>query len=212
MADQIVFKKIGNEAEYQSDTTGTSQIVAAVPIGATPAGGNSIGAVSSNSVVRSATITRPADTTAYAANDVISTLAGAVLEFSGMARAVGGTGTIVRARLMTDQSTMIARCRLHLFHTAPTAIADNSPYTMLYANAANRIGSIDFPALNTEGTGSTGAGAMRPSYDGAYAPPNLWYQCAAADTKLYGILEIKDAATPASAQNFFIELGADGLN
>ena len=176
-------------------------------------GSSTTNPVSTNSVVSSATITRPADTTAYAAKDVVSTLAGAVIEFTGMARANAGTGTIVRARLMTSQKTNVALYRLHLFHTAPTAIADNSPYLLLYANAANRIGSIDFPALSTEdSTNSTAAAGMRPSYDGSYNAPNLWYKCATADTKLYGILETLSAFTPDSAQTFFIELGADGLS
>lgn len=179
---------------------------------ALPAGTNSIGAVASNSVLSSATVTRPANTDAYAAKDVISTAVGAVIEFSGMARANGGTGTIVKARLMTNQSTNTASYRLHLFHTQPTAIADNSPYAMLDANKANRVGMIDFPAAATEGTGSDAAATMRPSSDGSYPPPNLWYKCAANDTKLYGILETVGAFTPASGQTFFIELGADGLS
>ena len=200
-------------ATQQVDGSFTDHVIVEAVSGPLPAGTNSIGAVSSNSVVQSATITRPADTTPYAARDVISTTLGAVIEFPNMARANAGTGTIVRARLMTSQKTNVALYRLHLFHTAPTAIADNSPYTLLYANAANRIGSIDFPALGTEDpTNSTSAAGMRPSYDGSYNAPNLWYKCATADTKLYGILETLSAFTPDSAQNFFIELGADGLS
>lgn len=179
---------------------------------AIPAGTNSIGAVASNSVLSSATITRPTNTDAYAAKDVISTAVGAVIEFSGMARSNGGTGTIVKARLMTGQSTNTAQYRLHLFHTAPTPIADNAQYAMLVANQANRVGMIDFPACSTEGTGSDAAATMRPSSDGSYPPPNLWYKCAANDTKLYGILETIGVFTPASAQTYFIELGADGLS
>lgn len=176
------------------------------------AGTNSIGAVASNSVLSSATVTRPSDTTAYAAKDAIGPTVAAVIEFAGMARANGGTGTIVKARLMTNQSTNTAQFRLHLFHTAPTPIADNSPYTLLAANQANRVGMIDFPACSTEGTGSDAAASMRPSSDGSYPPPNLWYKTASADTKLYGILETLTAFTPASAQTVFVELGADGLS
>lgn len=179
---------------------------------AIPAGTNSIGAVASNSVLASATVTRPTNTDAYAAKDVISTAVGSVIEFAGMARANGGTGLIVKARLMTSQSTNTAQYRLHLFHTAPVAIADNAQYAMLAANQANRVGMIDFPACSTEGTGSDAAATMRPSSDGSYPPPNLWYKCAANDTKLYGILETLSAFTPASGQTFFIELGADGLS
>lgn len=170
--------------------------------------GKMMAVASSAAVVASATITRPADTTAYAARDVISTGAGAVLTFANMGRVVGGSGIILRARMLTDQKANVSSHRLHLFSVAPTAIADNSPYLLLYANAANRIGMIDFPAMATEDpTNSTAAAAMRPSSDGAYPPPNLWYKCAAADTALYGILETLSVFTPASAQNYFIELG-----
>ena len=170
--------------------------------------------VSSNSVLASATITRPANTTAYDAKDAISdsTSAPTVITFSGMARVNAGAGTIVKARLITNQSTNVSQFRLHLFHTAPTPINDNSPYTMLWANRDKRIGMIDFPAATTEYSTSDCAAAMRPSSDGSYPPPNLWYKCASADTKLYGLLETLSAFTPASEQVFFIELGADGLS
>lgn len=153
-----------------------------------------------------ATFTRPSDTTAYTAKDVVSTGAGALLTFANVVAVAGGSGVIIKARLMTDQSTNTASYRLHLFHTAPTAIADNSPYTLLYSHAGNRVGMIDFPACATEGTGSTAAASMRPSSDGNSLPPNLAFKCAAASTTLYGILETLTAFTPASAQNFFVEL------
>lgn len=173
--------------------------------------------VSSSSVLVAGTVnggafTRPADTTAYAAKDVVSdsTSTPHVITFAGMGRVNGGSGTIVKARLMTSQKTNTASYRLHLFHTAPTATNDNSPYLYLYANAANRVGMIDFPAFNTEDpTNSTAAGSMRPSSDGSYGPPNLWYKCAANDTSLYGVLETLTAFTPDSAQTFYPELGAE---
>lgn len=181
-------------------------------VDALPAGTNSIGAVFSNSVISSATVTRPSDTTAYAAKDVISTALGAVIEFAGMARNNGGFGSLVKSRVMTNQSTCIASLSLHLFNAAPTAIADNAQYTMLWANRDKRIGTIRFPALSTGGTGSDAAAAMRPSYDGAYSIPDIRYQCAANDTKLYGILTTEDIFTPASGQLFFIEHTADWLS
>ena len=156
-------------------------------------------------------LTRPADTTAYTAKDVVSdsTSAPSVLTFADFARVNQGSGIIVRARLMTDQKTCTAGFRLHLFHTAPTAINDNSPYLLLYANAANRIGMIDFPAMTSEdATNSTAASTMRPSSDGSYGTPNLWYQAASASRAIYGILETTSAFTPASGQKFFIELAA----
>lgn len=154
-------------------------------------------------------LTRPADTTAYAAKDVVSdsTSAPTVLTFANFARVNAGTGIIVKARIMTSQKTNTAQFRLHLFHTAPTAINDNSPYLMLYANAANRIGMIDFPAMSSEDpTNSTAAATMRPSSDGSYSTPNLVFKAASASRVVYGILEAVTAFTPDSGQLFYIEL------
>ena len=170
-----------------------------------------LGTVASNVSKVGVELTRPADTTAYTAKDVVcgSTGSPSVLTFADFARVNQGSGIIIRARLMTDQKTCTAGFRLHLFHTAPTPIADNSPYLLLYANAANRIGMIDFPAMTSEdSTNSTAASTMRPSSDGSYGTPNLWYQAAAASRAIYGILETTSAFTPASGQKFYLELAA----
>ena len=54
--------------------------------------------VGGKSVQKSASFTRPADTTAYAANDAIadSTTAPTLLSFANCANAVGGQGYIVK--------------------------------------------------------------------------------------------------------------------
>jgi hypothetical protein len=162
------------------------------------------GVASGNTAMVAVTLARPADTTAYAALDAIanSTSAPVVLTFANLARVNAGSGYIVKARLMTDQAANTARFRLHLYHTAPTAINDNAAFTELWANRANRIGYIDFDACTTEGAGSNAAGALN-------ATARLAFVCAAASTTLYGLLEARDAFTPASAQNFFVELTAE---
>lgn len=164
--------------------------------------------ISSSSVRVGVEITRPNDTTAYIAKDVISTsnTSGTLIIFSNFSRANGTSGIISRARLMTNQSTNIAQYRLHLFHTAPTAINDNLPYLVQYTNANNRIGMIDFPAMNTESASSNAAMTMRPSSDGSYPPPNLWFTTDANDRNIYGMLETLSAFTPAANQKFYIEL------
>lgn len=168
------------------------------------AGENHLGEVGGNMSAVAVTLTRPADTNAYIAKDTISdsTSSPNYLTFSNVARVNQGTGYIIFARLLTDQSANIARYRLHLFHTAPTAINDNSPYTLLWANRASRIGYIDFEACQTEGSGSDMANSQ-----------NTWvrlaFQCASGSRAIYGILELLDAFTPASAQNFYIELRAE---
>lgn len=208
----------GDFVPMQVNADGKLKVDAAVSVDAITIGdveikndaGNPI-PVSSGAIVVGVELTRPADTTAYTAKDVVSdsTSAPTVLTFANFARVNAGSGIIVRARLMTDQKTNTAQFRLHLFHTAPTATNDNSPYLMLYSNAANRIGMIDFPAMTSEdSTNSTAAATMRPSSDGAYGPPNLWYQAAAASRAIYGVLEAVTAFTPASGQKFYIELAA----
>lgn len=150
-------------------------------------------------------LTRPSDSAPYAAKDAVSdsTSAPTVLTFAGMARVVGGSGYVTKARLMTNQSTNVARFKLHLFHTAPTAINDNAPYTLLWANRAVRLGAIDFDATQTEGTGSDAASALNTTI-------RLAFVCAAASSSLYGILETLDVFTPASGQLFYVELTAEG--
>lgn len=175
----------------------------AVTVAMLGGGGGTGGAISvvGNLISVNTSFARPADTTAYAALDTVSPATTANLTFTNIARVSGGSGYIVKARLMTNQSTNIARYRLHLFHTAPTAIADNAPYTLLFANAANRVGHIDFPALATEGTGSNSA---RSSVDTV----RLGF-ITSGGRDLIGILETLDAFTPTSGQQFFIELMGD---
>ena len=160
--------------------------------------------VGGHTVVSQAEFTRPENTTAYDALDTVcnSTGSPAVLTFANVARAAAGSGYITSGRIMTSQTTCTARFRLHLFNVTPTPIADNAPYTMLYANRASRIGVLDFGACRTEGAGSTAANQQN-------IIDRMPFVCAAASTTLYGILETLDAFTPASAQTFFVGLGVE---
>lgn len=149
-------------------------------------------------------VTRPANAAPYAAKDVIdvSTSAPAGFVFQNLARYAGGSGYIVKAQVLTDQKTNTARYRLHLFNAAPTYINDNDPYLALYANAASRVGTIDFDAAATEdATNSTAAISQNTSV-------RLPFVCN-ADAHLYGILETLDIFTPASGQKVTVKLTAD---
>ena len=166
---------------------------------------NHIGEVGGRTVRVAATFARPADTSAYAALDTVSTSTSApvVITFSGMARINAGSGYITKARIMTDQKTNSARYRLHLFHTAPTLTNDNAAFPLLWADRANRVGKIDFSPMTTEdATNSTCAESLNEAV-------RLSFTCEAANTALYGILETLDAFTPASGQNFYISLTAE---
>ena len=156
--------------------------------------------VGGKSVQKTVSIVRPADVTAYAANDAIadSTSAPTLLEFTGCANAVGGQGYIVKTRLLTNQKTCTARFRLSLYHTAPSPVNDNAPKPMLYANKDKLIGHIDLDPCNTEDTSSDAAFVMSTTL--------IPYVCAVTGTSIYGILTTLDAFTPASAQQFYVEI------
>lgn len=169
-------------------------------------GGTAVGSgnplpVGGKSVQKSVSFTRPADVTAYAVNDVVanSTSSPTLMEFTGCANANAGQGYIVKARLMTDQKTCTARFRLAFYHTAPTAINDNAAKTMLFANKDKLIGRIDLDATATEdATNSTGASVQSTTL--------LPYVLASGSTSIYCILSTLDAFTPASGQQFYLEI------
>ncbi len=152
-------------------------------------------------VASSASFTRPADTSAYQAQDVVSnsTTAPSVLTFADVARLNGGSGLILSARHIKNSTTVTgASYRLHLYRSAPAAINDNAPFTLLFANRANRVGFIDF----THGSGGAGSDASNALTTFA----NLPFVCAAGSRNLFGILTMLSAYTPASAEQHFIEL------
>lgn len=152
-------------------------------------------------VTSTAQFTRPSDTTAYAAQDVVSdsTTAPTVLTFANVARANGGSGLILSARhIKSSTTTSGASYRLHLYKAAPTAINDNAQFSMLYANRLTRIGFIDF-IHQGGGTGSDASHALAPNI-------NLPYLCDASLASLRGILVVTSAYTPVSGEQHMIEL------
>lgn len=144
--------------------------------------------------------TRPSDTTAYAAQDVVSnsTSAPTLLQFSGAARANGGSGIIISARHLKS-STVQANFRLHLYRSNNvSAVNDNAQFPLLFANRTNRIGFIDF----NHGTGGTGS-------DSSHALAtfvNLPFVCDAATSSLFGMLVTPTGYPPISGEQHFIEL------
>lgn len=149
------------------------------------------------------TIARPNNATPYAAKDVVGENPAALLTFTGLALAGGGGGRIVKARLATDKKDEVGAYRLHLFNAPPTPIVDNSPFLLLYADVAKRIGSIDFAALTTEdATGSTMAESLN-------ATVSLPFVAAVGNQGLYGVLVALGTPTPAANQAWYVELLAD---
>lgn len=182
--------------------TGSGNLKTAVQE-ALPAGENHIGATGGHTVQAQATLTRPADTALYTANDAVAnnTTAGSVtpLEWT-LARVSGGGVTIQRARLITSKASMTARFRLWLFTSSPTVTAgDNAAFAVTLANADARIGYIDFSTIVSGSDCTDYYGTLVTNGPAAVVP---------AATKIYGLLQTLDGWTPDSGQSFKISLAA----
>lgn len=153
------------------------------------------------------TLQRPADTNAYAVNDVISSSTSApaaiVFDLANAGVPAGGSGYLVKLRALTNNKNWTARLRIHLYKSAITPGNDNSAFGLLWANRANRIGFIDVPSFSTaDSTASDSANSLIPDLRFAF-------KLAQGETRLWAIIQILDAGTPTSGQNFFFSVLVD---
>ena len=142
------------------------------------------------------TLTRPADTTAYAAGDAItdSTSAPTPLEFTRVCGSNGRT-IIIRNIVIAQSGANVAALQLHLFKKSPTATNDNSAFDVSAADNLNSIGYIELT-----GEGSTSSSVL---ITGAIAKQ---FKLEPDTTSVYGLLKVKEALTPISAETFTITL------
>lgn len=160
-------------------------------------------------VILTGTFTRPSNASGYTAQDVVSTQAGSLITLApitdGDDTTTGQSFIIKTARLETNNATVTnGTFRLYIYrsNTDVTPIADNSPYTLLTADKAKRVGYIDF-TLATAGSGSDSAEAF-------VADANIAVRATSGD--IYGVLVATGAYTPSSAQVFYIELHTHQLD
>jgi hypothetical protein len=149
-----------------------------------------------------ATVTRRADTTQYAINDVVcnSTSKPSVIVFSNVARVADCGGRITGAKLTKDNTSVTsALFRLYLYNDKIDAIADNLPHKLLAANAGKRLGYIDFSMQQTSGAGSDCVEDVQQGL-------NLEFVTTNNTQSLYGLLVALATYTPASGEVFTVEL------
>lgn len=152
-------------------------------------------------VITAPTLTRPADTTAYASGDLVanSTVAGSVvpLEFD----VGGGSGMVRKIRMRTNRTsggTTNAVFRVHLFRTAPTvAGGDNAAFNP--ANAANYLGAMDVVLTDQFSDGAVGSGVPAVGSEINYSLPD-------SSTKLFGLIRAGAAYAPASGEQISVAL------
>ena len=169
----------------------------ALQSGAVPVGDNSGSLTVDGKAYRAAvTLTRPSNTTAYAAGDVVgvadsgtpANAGSAIITLSSIGPA-GGSVLIQSVRLMIGNSTAPASAfRLHLYTESPTAILDNAAFDLVAGDVGKYAGYIDLPAPQDFG----GIAVTQSDYAGTLV------KLAAASTTLYAILEARSAYTPAS--------------
>ena len=154
----------------------------------------------------SASVTRPANTTAYADGDAVSTVTtDAHLEFEGAVRKQGGrmSGTINSARITSSANQVtLPAMDLWLFNADITETADNAAFAPTDAEALSRIGFIQFPEADWEPL-NRGAGANGNAGCEVHGL-NIVFQSVAPT--IYGQLVVRNAYTPVSGEVFTVEL------
>ena len=121
--------------------------------------------------------TRPSDTTAYAAEDVISesTSAGTTWKFADVVYSDGAGGVIVKAVVQCDDTDITPKVTLYLTNVTPTGeLDDNKANTNpVYATESdNYQGRLDFPALDD--LGGPSEAELVPGDPGMPKPSSAW--------------------------------------
>jgi hypothetical protein len=146
-----------------------------------------------------ATITRPSNTTAYTAGDVVGDTGGSAIISLTAAGPAAGFLLIQSVSLVFSDSTVpsgMGAFRLHLYSATPTAIADNAPFDLVSGERTNYMGYIDLPT--PQDFGST-------LYTQVDYPGRL-IKLASASTSLFAELETRGAYTPASASTIAVRI------
>jgi hypothetical protein len=189
---KVVTNCAGMSPQYDA---GGVNLLTMAPDGTLCSGGSSGGAGRFDTT--SATVTRPADTTAYASGDIIcaSTTAGSCTPMTlAVARIADKGFAIFRVRLSkTNTSTTNASFRVHLYRTSPTPtngdngawLTTNSTYMGCFDVTMDKAFSDAAKGVGTPCTGNQIIGL--PS---------------SGTQNIFAVLEARAAYTPASGETF----------
>lgn len=191
MANGRLWASVVNEAG--------AAIIGKVGIDQTTPGTTDRVTVGYKTVTVDANFTRPADTTAYAANDAVtnSTSAPTIITLSNMARLSGGSGVILDAMLIDESNpATVGSFDLMLYDTTFTPNNDNAAFTPSTTVQRTFVGRISFNTQIVSGTNSQ-----------AYHVTglNIGFTCVGS-ANLFAELVARNAYTPASAGRFDIRL------
>lgn len=142
-----------------------------------------------------ATVTRPADTTAYTAGDVVSDTPGTRFTFTGLPKYVG-EGALLQTAVVID-SVLAATppdLELWLFDADIAAIADNAAFAPTDAELLNLVAIVPLATASFK-KGTVNQACVSQNIGASFK----------ADT-LYGVLVVRNAYTPASGEVFKVVL------
>lgn len=150
-----------------------------------------------NLISTSTSFTRPADTTAYAANDLVanSTTAGSVVPMSFTIPKLSGFKLYKVSIARSNATVTNAKFNLHLYGLSPTCSnGDNGAWL---TTASNWLGSFAVDGSTQTFSDTSTAYAISATYPFLLLP---------AGRTIYGLLQATAAYTPASAEVFTVTL------
>lgn len=156
---------------------------------------------------RSATYTRPSDTNAYAAGDVIadSTSAPTILTFAGATTGKASPSIIQHALIVTSASVATKPdLELWLFDTTIVMDNDNAVFTPTDAELLTLIGVITFAVADFKvGDATVGAGGNAICEAKSLGVP---FNSTTSSNDLFGVLVVRNAYVPVSGEIFTVRL------
>jgi len=179
-----------------------------MPLSTTSTGGT-VGGIVVSGVTRTpqATLTRPADTTTYAAGDEISNngTAPTAFAFGGL----GPSGVITRAQMwQSANQTLAVSAELWIFRgtAAPAPNNDNAAFAPGTAQLANLVGIVPF-STSYNGAGTAGSGTAGNRVWVA-ANLNIPYDTTNNNGTIWGRAVVRNAYVPVASEVFAFTLGA----
>lgn len=156
-----------------------------------------------------ASFTRPANTTAYTAGDLManSATAGSVVPLKFSLNGVGRSGMVRRARLhKTTNTTANFDVTLHLFDAEPTVSNGDNGALAVATNLDSWLGTLTLDAT-TAGNVEAGASANATVISGAAA---IGISKPVGGGVIYGLIEHTAGYAPGNAEVFTVWLEIEG--
>jgi hypothetical protein len=156
----------------------------------------------------SSTITRPDNTTSYAAGDVIADDASEpTVATIQVARVPGGSGIIHDALVVESANqTTKADLEIWLFTSEPTAMEDNAPFDPTDAELLTLVGILDLGDAPTDANPGSGADGNEVYH---LTNQDMIFKCASGLQILYWIPVVRNAYTPVAQETFTLILGVE---